>query len=321
MTYFKKVGRLTDEEQAVVNSIEQHINNKEIPLSEIPECNTLDDLLEIQLLVEAYEKKEDGIISDVEPEITLEQETTEQHPIEDLELSNTDGIEQIEPLDPLEKESESTEIVVDENDSDSLDFVSNDYDPFAEEIIERSYNVEGKETDPDNPKVNALSEDEELELPESSTTPVDNLNPNTKKKAAEQTADVILKGYSRIAPLPFKWLAKVNERKIKKLEFEGHIDITIEVSEGMTFDDYMKQTNEQVDEIFTVEGDTLEEIREPLIEVLMEQEMELTPQQRLLMAVVSHLFQMLTAALSLRKQNNDILENQISIMRGMRHAS
>lgn len=321
MTYFKKVGRLTDEEQAVINAIEQRINDKGIPLSEIPECDTLDDLLEVQILVEAYEKKEEDIISDLETEVSLGQETTEQHTTEDLELSNTEDIEQFESENLQEMESESTEIVTDENDSESLDFVSNDYDPFAEEIIERSYNVEGKETDSSTQKVNSLAEDEEIELPESSTTPIDNLNPNTKKKAAEQTADAILKGYSRVAPIPFKWLAKVNERKVKKLEFEGHIDISIEVSDGMTFDDYMKQTNEQVDEIFTVEGDTLDEIREPLIEVLMEQEMELTPQQRLLMAVVSHLFQMLTAALSLRKQNNDILDNQISIMRGMRRAS
>ena len=164
---------------------------------------------------------------------------------------------------------------------------------------------------------------EDLHLEEANQTPVDKLNPVTKRRAAEQTANALLKGYAKIVPIPFKWLAKIDESKVEKLAFEGQIDITIEVSEGMTFDDYMKQTNAQVDEIFEIEDDTLDEIREPLVEVLMEQELELTPQQRLGMAVFSHLIQMLTVALKLRKQNNRILEYQKNItgMNGLRAAS
>ena len=94
------------------------------------------------------------------------------------------------------------------------------------------------------------------------------------------------------------------------MAFDGELDVSIEVSEGLTFDDYMRQTNEQIDEIFEVQEETIAEIRESLIEVLMEQELELTPTQRLTMAVLSHLIQMLTVALKLRKQNNRILSYQ-----------
>lgn len=319
MTYFKKIGRLTDEEQAVINAIEKQVKEKGIPSNEIPECKTLDDLLEVQILVEAYENKDTTAELDIEPEVKQE-EDLEQETSTNIELSNAEEIKPIETSILEDVDTEIIDVELEKDKPDSISFVSNDYDPFSEEIIERSYNVEETDLDTNSVTENILEEEEGIELKESSSTPVDDLNPNTKKKAAEQTANAILKGYARMAPIPFKWLAKVNESKVKKLEFEGHIDISLEVSEGMTFDDYMKQTNEQVDEIFTVEGDTLEEIREPLIEVLMEQEMELTPQQRLLMAVVSHLFQMLTAALSLRKQNNNILDNQISIMREMRSA-
>ncbi len=119
-----------------------------------------------------------------------------------------------------------------------------------------------------------------------------------------------MKGYAQLAPIPFKWMSKFPESKIEKMAFNGQLDLSIEVSEGVSFDDYMKQTNEQLDEIFEVDSDTLNDIREPLIEVLMEQNMELTPTQRLIAAVLSHLTQMFTVAFKLRQQNNRILAYQ-----------
>ena len=337
MDYFKKVGRPTDEEQAIINMIESLIREKGVPRSEIPQCQTLDDLLEVQNLLEAY-------VSDIEPK----NEDSASEPSENSELENEsdseevetgndteqveepDGVESIEveeeSSDNAEPEPTETETIDEsqldeatdfeevqeletetvEHVSDKPNFISNDYDPFAEEIKERSYTKQTESAQTEK----KVSEDTELNLEESEDTPLEDLNPNTKRKVAEKTANSILKGYAKLAPQPFKWLAKINESKIEKLAFEGEIDITLEVSEGTTFDEYMRQTNEQVDEIFEVDEETLDEIREPLIDVLMEQKMELTPQQRLTMAVVSHLFQMFTVAISLRRQNNRILEYQ-----------
>lgn len=334
MDYFKKVGRPTDEEQAVINMIESLIKEKGVPRVEIPQCQSLDDLLEVQNLLEAYVSDKEVKTEDLghestenepetdevetganteqvdEPEEVETNTQTEEHTenVEsETEIEETNVLDESQEdeatnfEDAQEPESESVE-----QEPDKPNFISNDYDPFAEEIKERSYtkqteSVQTEKTD---------SEDAELNLEESAETPLEDLNPNTKRKVAEKTANSILKGYAKLAPQPFKWLAKINEGKIERMHFEGEIDITLEVSEGTTFDEYMRQTNEQVDEIFEVDEETLDEIREPLIDVLMEQKMELTPQQRLTMAVVSHLFQMFTVAISLRRQNNRILEYQ-----------
>jgi hypothetical protein len=341
MDYFKKVGRPTDEEQAMINVIEQLIKDKQISHSEIPHCQTLDDLLEVQNLLEAYVSKEGALAETIETKEDVstspinkvtenqiidkdeiiesnESQLSEQADEDNQTVQIQDGLNQKDEI--VENEilvSEIAKEIATESTTikqDQPNFVANNYDPFSEEIKERSYtnglNTEqSNKPDSENTKENQNTE-QDLNLEESDETPVDNLNLNTKRKIAEQTANSILKGYAKLAPQPFKWLAKINESEIEKLSFDGEININLEVSEGTTFDDYMKQTNEQVDEIFEVDKDTLDEIREPLIEVLLEQKMELTPQQRLMMAVVSHLFQMFTVALNLRRQNNRILDYQ-----------
>lgn len=314
MTYFKKIGRLSDEERAVVERLDALIEQKNIPMELIPECNDLEDLLEVLELANAYDETEhisEDQITDSKDQFIEEVELVEE---DDTFEQDESSLEDELVLDQPLQEPESTIEVEKPTKTSPTEFILEDYDPFSSEIIERSYNKGTKVNDKET-KLNPLDQGDDLNLEESGSTPVDNINPRTKQRAAEQTADTILKGYARIAPLPFKWLAKVNEAKVEELEWNGQIDISIEVSDGMTFEDYMKQTNEQVDDIFEVDQDTLDEIREPLIEVLMEQQMELTPQQRLMMAVVSHLFQMLTVALKLRKQNNRILEYQKQITR------
>lgn len=300
MTFYKKKGRLSTEEKAIIQSIERFIEKKSIPLDEIPNCENLDDLLEVLNLVESYSINEVNNENSSEGESIEIQEQEQQLESEIEETSE----EVIEPIENEEMTLQSNEVP---------NFVAEDYNPFSEEIIERSYNKAQEEQTIKEEL--PLAEDENLELKEVSSTPVDDANSRTKQKVAEQTADAILKGYSRIAPMPFKWLAKIDEEKVEKLSIDGQIEISLEVDEGTTFDEYVQQTNAQVDELFEVEEETLQEIREPLIEVLMEQEMELTPQQRLTMAVVSHLFQMLTVALKLRKQNNRILQYQKEMTR------
>lgn len=326
MSYFNKIGRWSDDERAVINNIDSVIAQKQIPLDVIPQCQDLDDLLEVLELVNLFEKQEVPVQPTEQEDETIQKKTEDVEPIEVEELEEIDELIDQEKVEQLESEPvddiETIEpITIDESlNSSGPDFEMDEYDPFADDIIERSYNqASTKETKATS--FDPLDEPDDIELEESKSTPVDNINPKTKQRAAEQTADAILKGYARIAPMPFKWLAKVNEQKIEELEWSGQIDISIEVDEGTTFEEYMKQTNEQVDDIFEVDDDTLDEIREPLIEVLMEQEMELTPQQRLMMAVASHLFQMLTVSLKLRKQNNRILEYQKHITQLSRRAT
>lgn len=290
MNFYKRssVGRYSEEEQMMLKAIERLIEQKNIPLDKIPECETLDDLIEVKQLLDNYTED----VPFVEDQETL---------IED-ELRETE-LESFEPeID--EPNFESATIADSIEDMDEEQFISENYNPFSDQIIERSYTqVQGNTADQN-------LEEEQLDLEDAKGSPLSDLPPNTKRKAAEQTANTILKGYAQVSPMFFKWFAKLPEDKIEQMAFNGELDMSIEVSKGLTFDDYMKQTNEQIDEIFEVDQDTLSDIREPLIELLLEQEMELTPAQRLIAAVITHLGQMFAVALKLRKQNNRILSYQ-----------
>ena len=296
MDFYKRAsaGRPSAEEQMMLDAIKSLIEQKQIPPERIPDCHSLDELIELKQFLETYE-----------PESDFLQELEEEPLFERTEIS--------EEPEPLFDDGPTAEVEHDsgipaetfENDPDS--FISDNYNPFEEEIIERSYNQAGSGSGSTTP----ISEDDEpLDLEESKGNPLSDLPPHTKRRTAEQTADTLLKGYAQLAPIPFKWMSKFPETKIEKMAFNGEIDLSIEVSDGVTFDDYMKQTNAQLDEIFEVDSDTLSDIREPLIEVLMEQNMELTPTQRLIAAVLSHLTQMFTVAFKLRQQNNRILAYQ-----------
>ncbi|NGF76845.1 hypothetical protein G5B10_13240 [Fluviicola sp. SGL-29] len=290
--YQKKVGRPTIEESALIDAIEQIVTRKGIPHEEIPNCETLEDLIVLRQFVESYSVNE--------PVETTEQETHEETQAEELiEAVETESVTE----DVFTHDEEVLkEVLADE----SPDFVATDYEPFSQPVIERSYTSGERIT-----SESEQEHEEDVLLEEAKEkTPLDDLPPVTKKRAAEQTADALLKGYARLVPEPFKWFSKISEEKVEQMAFDGELDLSIEVSEGLTFDEYVRQTNEQIDEVFEVQEETLEEIREPLIEVLMEQELELTPTQRLTMAVLSHLIQMFTVALKLRKQNNRILAYQ-----------
>lgn len=293
MDFYKRasVGRYSAEEQMMLDAIKSIIEQKQIPPERIPDCHSVDELIELKQFLETYEG---------EPEFS---EEIEQQPNTETELTTESEFE-LEDESTAEIEPDlGTPAETFESNPDA--FVSDDYNPFAEPIIERSYNQAGSgSTAPIN------EEEDTLNLDETKGSPLRDLPPHTKRKAAEQTADTFLKAYAKIAPMPFKWWAKFPESKIEKMAFKGEIDLSIEVSDGVTFDDYMKQTNEQLDEIFEVDEDTLNDIREPLIEVLMEQNMELTPAQRLMAAVFSHIMQMVSVAFKLSQQNNRILAYQ-----------
>ena len=296
MDFYKRAsaGRPSAEEQMMLDAIKSLIEQKQIPPERIPDCHSLDELIELKQFLETYEPESD-FLQELEAEPPFEQTEISEEP----ETLFDDG-----PSAEVERDSD---IPAETFESDPDSFISDNYNPFEEEIIERSYNQAGSGSGSTSP----INEDDEpLDLEESKGNPLSDLPPHTKRRAAEQTADTLLKGYAQLAPIPFKWMSKFPETKIEKMAFNGEIDLSIEVSDGVTFDDYMKQTNEQLDEIFEVDSNTLSDIREPLIEVLMEQNMELTPTQRLIAAVLSHLTQMFTVAFKLRQQNNRILAYQ-----------
>jgi hypothetical protein len=115
--------------------------------------------------------------------------------------------------------------------------------------------------------------------------------------------------YCNFAPLPFKKWASFSDAKVNKLVFEDKLDMSMQLENNVTVRDYIKGTNEQVEEIFEVSDETREEIKDPLIDVLLEQDLALTPTQRLLFAVGGHVLQMGFSAYQLAQNNKVALES------------
>jgi hypothetical protein len=134
------------------------------------------------------------------------------------------------------------------------------------------------------------------------------LSPAQKRKAAEKTAETLMDMYCQFVPLPFKKWASFNEGKIQKLVFESKIDLSMQLENNITIKDYIDGTNEQVEEIFKVTDETKESIKDPLIDVLLEQDLALTPTQRLLFAVGGHIATMGFSAYQLAQNNKQALE-------------
>jgi len=137
---------------------------------------------------------------------------------------------------------------------------------------------------------------------------LEGLSPAQKRKAAEKTADALLNMYCQFAPMPFKHWASISERKVKEMAFEDKIDLSLELEDNVTVKEYIDNTNQGVEEVFTVSEETREEIKEPLIDVLLENDLALTPTQRLMIAVGSHVVQMGFSAYQLAQNNKVALE-------------
>jgi hypothetical protein len=134
------------------------------------------------------------------------------------------------------------------------------------------------------------------------------LSPAQKRKSAEKTADAMLGLYCKFVPAPFKQWASFKERKINELSLKKEIDLEMELDGELTIKDYIDNHNKQVEGIFEVSEEQKNEIREPLIDVLLEQELALTPTQRLLMAVGGHLTTLGISAFQLAQNNKMALE-------------
>ena len=134
------------------------------------------------------------------------------------------------------------------------------------------------------------------------------LTPAQKRKSAEKTAEALLSMYCQFVPMPFiKW-STFSEGKIQKMVFENKLDLSMQLENNVSVKDYIDGVNEQAQEVFKVSDETKEEIKDPLIDVLLEQDLALTPTQRLMLAVGGHLVTMGFSAFQLAQNNKQALE-------------
>ena len=134
------------------------------------------------------------------------------------------------------------------------------------------------------------------------------LTPAQKRKSAEKTAEALLSMYCQFVPMPFiKW-STFSEGKIQKMVFENKLDLSMQLENNVSVKDYIDGVNEQAQEVFKVSDETREEIKDPLVDVLLEQDLALTPTQRLMLAVGGHLVTMGFSAFQLSQNNKQALE-------------
>jgi hypothetical protein len=116
------------------------------------------------------------------------------------------------------------------------------------------------------------------------------LSPKEKRESIEKTADAILLAYQQYIPLPFVYFASYNEKKLDKLHDAGEIDLETQVRrDGTTFRQFVQTFNKDVEEKFAITNEEVESLREPLIDVLSEQDIAMTPLQRLMFIAGQHL--------------------------------
>ena len=134
------------------------------------------------------------------------------------------------------------------------------------------------------------------------------LTPAQKRKSAEKTADALLGMYAQFIPMPFIKISSFNEGKIQKMVFNNQLDLSMQLENNVTVKDYIDGVNEQAQEVFKVSEETKEEIKDPLIDVLLEQDLALTPTQRLMFAIGGHILTMGFSAYQLNQNNKQALE-------------
>jgi len=138
---------------------------------------------------------------------------------------------------------------------------------------------------------------------------LEDLSPSQKRKAAEKTADALITTYTNLVPIPFKAISSFNMRKLEQRHLKDEIDINMVImDDGTKVRDYCEGVNQQVEETFVITKEMQDEIREPLIDVLLENNFALTPTQRLIMVVGGQIVQMGITAIQFMQQNKNAME-------------
>lgn len=328
--FFVKKGRPTLVEKEVCSKISNLLKEGVITDSQINEYIS-----------------ENGITSSFEELEVLYAHLTGEVPLDDLSSTSIYNDYNDEKINnDLEIEDYVEQELEDKSNFNKEEKMSEEFNPFEQKVVERDYtkgvvdNVDESlyedtkviedfdddsvadyqsfEEEEDIPQVefNMEEEDELIDDTDDSENRgsklaegnLQDLSPAQKRKSAEKTADAILGIYCQFIPAPFKSFASFKDRKITELSLKKEIDLEMELDGDVTVGEYIKNQNTQIEEIFTVSEQQKQEIREPLIDVLLEQELALTPTQRLLMAVGGHVVTMGIASYQLSQNNKMALE-------------
>jgi hypothetical protein len=343
--YFGKKGRPTKEEADLCKNINRLVNSGEVSESEINQLietdgipTNMDELQDMYSYLTGKEVKRTsnklytGEEEGEEEEEDYEEEDYEEEINTSESFNNVGGKKDAVAFDPFSEpvieraytkginssnQEEENDVEFDENDfeqpkggenvADKINSGNSMSEEQGEEDIPEpewaTFDETGEEEDYDE------DEDEDEDSGKLGEGNLEDLSPAQKRKSAEKTADAILQMYCKFAPTPFKSWARFKDTTIQKMVIDGRLDLNMQLENGVTVKDYIDGTNEQVDEIFEVSEETRQEIKDPLVDVLLEQEIALTPTQRLMIAVGSHVVQMGFSAYQLSQNNKMALES------------
>lgn len=143
---------------------------------------------------------------------------------------------------------------------------------------------------------------------------LEDLTPGQKRRGAEKAAEAILLGYGKIFPIPFKWLASFNMSKLRKLELQNKLQLNMRImDDGTTLVQYVQGHNANAEALFVVSDEMKNELREPLIEFLMERNIAFTPTERLIAAVVGQAIQFGQGAIAMHMETKNALKQITSL--------
>ena len=303
------------------------------------DIDKLDEALSIDAeKASGFQMDEEVLVEDNEviPEPTYPNDYV--HPNDTVSNEQTHKFE----MPPSETDTASqNDDIPDDSSSKAYDIPDENYNPLEEKIKERDYthfakpntqNVDSNnvvQPEPiipepvnvippiDDAVIDVVNKSNDAGSPKEPTAPkkevinpnLQDLSPAQKKKAAEQSADAILLAYGNLVPIPFKKMSSFNMGKIQNMALKGELDLNLVLMEdGTTVKTYCEGVNEVVDKTFEITPEMKEDIRPPLIEVLLENNLALTPTQRLIMAVGQQVVTMGLTAFQFMQQNKGALQ-------------
>lgn len=187
---------------------------------------------------------------------------------------------------------------------------ANDIPPIEPIISEPVINVVNPQVEIEGGEVSSTSTKTTTPKAPPVNPKLDDLSAAQKRKAAEKTADALITTYANLVPIPFKKISSFNIRKLEQRHMNDEINMNmiIDNDDGTTVRSYCEGVNEHVETIFVVTKEEQEEIKAPLIDVLLENNFALTPTQRLVMVVGGQIVQMGINTIQLLNNNKHAME-------------
>ncbi len=137
---------------------------------------------------------------------------------------------------------------------------------------------------------------------------------DAKRKAAKIMAASIMTFFKKFQDKPFKWICKqgITEADLEKAAIAGELDIDEQLQIGeetiLTVNQFFSNISARIDDSFVLDEATEKEIHDALIDVLIEQEIGMTPMQRLLTAIGGWAVQQIAQVVSFKREIGGAME-------------